>query len=240
MITKKSTQKELDINLLNSVLANNLESIQKYIKQGANVYYDDKDIVMASVARGHLEALKLLHTAGADLMGVNTSQEYPLEIAVRNGNFEIVDFLVSIGVDIYYNDNICVACAGLSGNLEIIKLFHSKGVDFTLSDDVAFRKVVMGGHLDALKYMLEITDVKDTDKLYSKIMKASGIYSRTNIAIYMNQNYGANIDLAIEMSRNKTLGLLQDYKKRLEEVKLISEDIGGFSSKNNIKNSPKL
>lgn len=103
-------------------------------------------------------------------LNTDENNRFPLVIAARNGNAEVVDFLLELGADPsvrgvveFDNDNIQgtppLWAASAAGHLNIVKLLVEKGKanvnQATNTQSTPLRGACYDGHLDIVRYLLD-------------------------------------------------------------------------------------
>lgn len=88
-----SVQKDEDRALRYAVRGNDVEMVRLLLDYGANVHAFQENSITVASQMGHVEILKLLVQAGADVAGT------PLRYAAENGHSEVVRVLCESGAD---------------------------------------------------------------------------------------------------------------------------------------------
>ncbi|AGF85745.1 repeat protein [Moumouvirus goulette] len=70
-------------------------------------------------------------------------------------DIETWKYMISVGVDIYINDNYALKWASTIGYLEIVKYLVESGADIHVDDDYALKWASNNGHLEVVKYLVE-------------------------------------------------------------------------------------
>jgi len=128
--------------LYNAVYCKKKRKLKKLIEKGANVDYSDEDgrsILMHAILaeNSDLEIIKILVESGADInYQEQIGQKWSvLHFAVREGNVEIVNFLLGNNdieidpQDSFGNTPLWRAVMSFKGNTEIIEKLVEKGAD---------------------------------------------------------------------------------------------------------------
>ncbi|QGR53618.1 ankyrin repeat-containing protein [Moumouvirus maliensis] len=88
-------------------------------------------------------------------------------ILAKNGYLEIIKYFVSIGVDIYFDNNKIYRSAIKNGRLNIVKYLIENGMNINLQDENSLYLSVKNGHLSVVKYLVENNYKNESfDKLY--------------------------------------------------------------------------
>lgn len=128
--------------LIRACLFNNVEGVTKLIEAGAHIdYREPKDGFTAihfAIIPDETEIPKRLLQAGASVALANNNGSFPLEMAVKNNNIELVSLLLNFGADIdQTNDktgSTAIFAASNYGYKEIVDLLISAGADFEMTD----------------------------------------------------------------------------------------------------------
>ena len=138
-----------DEALLHAAQSGDLAQVKLSLKQGANlnwsrIYNKFKPITVAA-ANGHIDVVKTLIQAGADINPIN--QSTPLEAACLRGHIDIVKLLLEHGA--YVDLGTPLIYATEQGYTEIVRLLLNKGA-YTLSrndeEQTAFDIAQRKGH----------------------------------------------------------------------------------------------
>ena len=109
--------------------------------------------IISAAAKGHLEILKLLMHAGAQ---VHAQENLPLITAAENGHLIIVNFLLlqkNVEPAAQENEAICRAVA--NGHLPVIKrLLLEKKVKTTIRKNALFRLACQSGHIETIQFFI--------------------------------------------------------------------------------------
>ena len=81
-------------------------------------------------------------------------QDDVLGSAIWGGNLDIVKYLVNHGADVHERNDLTLAWASSSGNLNIVKYLLDHGVDIHANDDMAISWASSQGHLNVVKYLV--------------------------------------------------------------------------------------
>lgn len=132
---KAHRQWKLDTGLLKACEGPRLEKVQSYLNHGANINVENafKHTPLRVAANmGHLEVVKLLVRNGADISDdtkqlisgvIFSAPQRPVEA------FNILKYLIDVGVDASFNNGQAIVLAAQQGQLNMVKLFISKGFE---------------------------------------------------------------------------------------------------------------
>lgn len=135
-----------------------IEVVKYLVSRGADVSgYDQWAVVWAS-AGGHLETVKYLVSEGAD---ITFSDNEAINLASIHNRFEMVKYLISIGADPSH----AIKNAVFYRFSDIINYIISIGVDITDGRDAAFGQGMATGDLNAVQYAVSLgSNVVDCGK----------------------------------------------------------------------------
>lgn len=146
-----------NMNLYNYTY-NPAERIKQLLAYGANPDMKDESgftplhICCRNGWNGHMDIIKILIDAGADINSICIYGSTPLYLASRNGNLDIVKLLISKGaIHKACNDNdYPIDRAAEYGHLDIVKLLINAGARIT---DNTFYKAIDKDQITVLKYL---------------------------------------------------------------------------------------
>lgn len=119
--------------LIEAVRQGNLNLIKILMERGADMNVEDFEginAIYASVQNNHLEILKFLHESGGSLY--SDDGESIIYVAVSNGGYEIIGYLINNGIDPNEVDDrgfTPIMQAVVNGDLPMFKFLQSKGGD---------------------------------------------------------------------------------------------------------------
>ncbi|CDZ78226.1 Phosphocholine transferase AnkX [Legionella massiliensis] len=154
-------------DVLAFLLKSNPELVNVQAKNGITPVY-------CAAAGSKLQALKLLHTLGADLTKADKNGYTPAHIAAQSGHTEVLAFLLKIKpelANVQSNDGFTPAfCAAQEGKLRALELLHSFRVDLGKAGNdgaTTAHMAAQNGHRDALEFLLknnpELANVQSND-----------------------------------------------------------------------------
>jgi hypothetical protein len=106
---------------------------------------------------GTLERFKQLVEGGANIEGTTEDGIASLSLAILNGRFEIVVYLVGHGANVAHIDNLALHCACTDGNLPSVRYMLNHGARITERDNegkTALLHAAYNGGLEVLQYLL--------------------------------------------------------------------------------------
>lgn len=152
----------------------NTDEILRLIGLGADLSLTDDyqffawTVLMRAASHNHLEVLKALLAAGADVNFV-TDEVSALLVASMNGNAEAVKLLLEAGADANKTvaDNSPLLAAASNGDLNTVQVLIETGIAPTLNFADEFGRTplyraLQGGHVEVVKALLKIG--ADTEK----------------------------------------------------------------------------
>ena len=152
MSTMKIFGKERKINnIYDALFCGDLETVKRF---SAGVNYNYIPNAMEICARnGRLDVFKYLASCRAD---IHERSETPLFTACLEGHFDIVEFIISQGVDLQFNHTLeklfFIACR--KGHMKIIKYLVSLGADVCAMANTAIYMASSVGHYNVVKYLV--------------------------------------------------------------------------------------
>lgn len=133
----------------------------------AEIKADTDDLTPLGVASqdGHIDVVRLLIQAGADINWMNGEGETPLGKAAYHGHADVVQELIISGADIYLSGNTGVTallCASQNGHTEIVRMLLDGGASpnskALFGDDGSFEtplsRAVDNDHPDIVKLLI--------------------------------------------------------------------------------------
>jgi len=130
----------------------------------------------------------------------------------KEGNLEIVKYLVENGVDIHYKNDKALRKSAREGHIEIFKYLVENGADIHADNDYAFSWSVVNGESRLVKYLIE----KGVDIHYDNdyALRISAEYGRFKLVRYLLEN-GADINVIEDIDEIEN----EDMKKYLIRMK---------------------
>ncbi|BCS83415.1 putative ankyrin repeat protein [Cotonvirus japonicus] len=114
-----------------------------------------KENVLLYLVCNDFDKLKLLHINNKliddDLNNI-------LKMAVVNNKYEILQFLIDIGIDLSIDNYFAISCAPCSNNIEMVKLIVDNGQDVTVNNNAAIInsiKFLTEPNLEIINYLIE-------------------------------------------------------------------------------------
>lgn len=118
---------------MNHLIENNCIAAIKWFLANKIAVYNNNDALSVAAKFGHLEIVKLLLAAGAD---IHTTYDRALINAVDYGHLEVVRLLLEKGADVEANNNLALSLAVGNNYLEIVKLLLDNGADIHNDDEI--------------------------------------------------------------------------------------------------------
>ncbi|XKL64612.1 hypothetical protein PGB90_004698 [Kerria lacca] len=126
-----------------------------------NFLVDGASALWCAAGGGHLNVVKTLVRAGADINHATLTQSTPLRAACFDGRLDIVEYLVDHGANMHklnkFN-NSCLMIAAYKGHLDIVKYLLTNGANpdqKALCGATAMHFAAECGHLDIVKELLK-------------------------------------------------------------------------------------
>ena len=111
---------EKDNLLVTAAAKGELDLVKYALASGANVRAFNDAAVRTST---NLDVVKYLVEHGAD---IHVYDEFPLHLAIEDGNFELAKYLVEQGADIHVMEDYAIRKAKRKGYTEILNYLNSK------------------------------------------------------------------------------------------------------------------
>jgi hypothetical protein len=151
-----------------------------------------------AVDEGHLEIVKVLIAAGADVNAINEIGGFPpLYLAVLQGYLDIVKVLIAAGADVnakgggYNCPESVLHRAVIEGRLEIAQaLLEADGIDVNAEGgyggETALQRAVIGGNVDIVKALIDAgADVNAKNKEGKAALSLAASYGRYAITLFL-------------------------------------------------------
>ncbi len=205
--------------MLKAASEGDIETIKMYLDQGVDINYRNSGILysqesacMKAAEKGQLEALKFLIENGADYKRANDGGENPISYAGKNGQFEVVMYLISIGEDVNYQERnygmTPLLNAAQYGTVEYMKQLIGKGADKKTRNKEKHTLLTIAASYkkaDAVKYLLQNGSSPNEQGQYGWTALTWAIFSTD----YMNYDIPDDIKATIDVLINAGADLNQ-------------------------------
>ena len=149
---------------------NDYIGIKKYLKDGADLEETNEagESVLACAlrARCDMDLLMLLIENGADIFDFDEEGVSILDMAITYDNIEIVNYLISKGVNINHTNRksgfTSLMAAACYGRVEIVKILLANGVNKDVKDSKGFSAIDFARKMNK-KSILELLDYNKND-----------------------------------------------------------------------------
>lgn len=157
-------QAEINEQMIKAARDGYTEEVIEFIKQGANLNYQDEDSNTAlffAINQNLKELTDFLITGDADLNLKNKAGMTALLYAAKIGNAPLYEKLISRGADAKAADNegrSVIIYAVISAKIEMVKALAEKGADLKAKDnkgDTLVHYSIKGGKSEISKYLIE-------------------------------------------------------------------------------------
>jgi len=159
------TQEELNGKLLEAAKKEDVEEVQGWLEQGADINavdYMQRTPLHIAAHSGNLAVVECLVKKEADVNAVDTAfKRMPIHYAAESGNVEVVKCLVKKGADVNAVDQSnkkAFHLAALQGHLGVLKFFIELGADISTADEVnqaIFQTAMKDGRVEIVNLLLE-------------------------------------------------------------------------------------
>ena len=163
------------------------------------------------VIQGSLKGVKYFQQKGVN---IHSGDDWALKLASKNGQLEVVKYLVSEGADINNNHpwhGHALGLAAKKGHLEVVKYLIEKGANIHADNDLALQWASGNGHLDVVKYLVESgADIHADDDHALQRASKNGHLSVVKYLVQNGADIHADDDFALIMaSKNGHLPVVE-------------------------------
>ena len=155
--------------VLETLKTTNLEP--KKAKMLNNVIKKVKNVNVSS-PKG-LNRLELLENLGSAI--IKDDNESAIFAAMLLEDVRMTKWLIEIGTDIEFNDNLLICCASEKGKTKIVKILIEAGVDVTVNDNTPINMAVLGGYIKIVEML-----IKAGADVTPKIIRKAELWTRYN------------------------------------------------------------
>ena len=156
---REENWKRFFLNVINTIYIMNKKYNFKYkegnfkfqyalLKTSRNMY----DLLFAACIEGEFSLVHFALRRGGNLDSINIA----LNLACVNGHLKIVNYLVSMGVNIHWRHEKFFRSACSNGHLQVAKSFVENGCDIHAKNDYALKSATENGHLHIVEYLLTL------------------------------------------------------------------------------------
>ncbi|XP_071095492.1 putative ankyrin repeat protein RF_0381 [Haliotis cracherodii] len=227
-----------NVPIVKYVLEQNVTDINSIRRDGSTA-------AMLAVFRGHGDVFNLLVSKGADLTLLDDKGSTFVDLAIRGGNTEIVEYVLQQNsVDI--NKKHCgltpVMLAVFNGKLDVFNFLVQKGADLSIMHpdyETILHMALEGGNTEIVKYSLEQNiDAMNNEDLdgYTSAVIAAKMGRRDIFDLLVKK--GANLTMKEE---NNNILLMACEGGNVDIVKyLLKQNIVDINSKNEEELTPAM
>ena len=188
----------------------------------------DSPPIWHAAQQGHLEVVRLLLEAGADMNAANTDGTTALFVAAEWGYLEVVRLLIEAEADMNAKDahgDTALLVAAMRGHLEVVRLLLKAGADMNVVDtDGATALFVAAAHgrLEVLQLLLEAgADVNAARADGATALFVATENSRNSEVVRLLLEAGADVNAA--KADGTTALFVAASRGDLEKVQLLLE-----------------
>lgn len=191
-IVRNLVESGYDIHLNNeeavrlAVENDRLDIVKYLVKQGADIHVLDDQLILSAAELGYVDILKYF----IQELGEKDVDEETLNnafiLAVNKDKRDIIEYLLSLDIDINTNDSEALKVAVENNNLDLVKYLIEHDANVSADDNIALKIAVKQNNYDITKYLLEHdADVhaendyalrRAIDKKFHKIIELLGFY----------------------------------------------------------------
>eukprot|EP00435_Cladocopium_sp_Y103_P070997 s57_g36.t1 len=225
---------EEDERMMSAARNNDTVGLEQLLKRPRNPTVHDEHGLTAlhhAAERGHLEPMRLLLEAGAEIDAERTKHwgKYAaLHAAAEGGHLEAVRFLVENGAEKDQTDafgRTIMQLATDHGHLEVTRFLVEVGADksWLLTDGTALHTAAQNGHLEMVRFLVEVgCDKEQADLLFEMTPLMSAAWAGHLDVVRFLVESGANrhstdeagktaLDLASLYGRAEVVGFLSEH-----------------------------
>jgi len=132
--------------------------------------------------KGDVEGVKyLVERCGAD---VHADYDWVLILASRDGQLDVVKYLVEKGADVHALYECALRAASMNGHLEVVKyLVEDGGADVHAEDECALQWASSNGHLEVVKYLVD--KGADVHAEYEEALRLANHFGHLEVVEYL-------------------------------------------------------
>lgn len=162
ILNSNSILAEPNEDFIFSASQNNLEAMQKYLEEGADINATDElecNALMFASMFGYIDIVKFLLANKAIPDKSDISSNTPLLYAAQNGFTEIVEILILSGADVNKRDDYdrtALHFAANYGYLDLVKLLIQHGAELEVknrNDNTPYDLAVMNSEIEVTKFL---------------------------------------------------------------------------------------
>ncbi|MFN8578409.1 MAG: ankyrin repeat domain-containing protein [Candidatus Sericytochromatia bacterium] len=203
---------------------NNIEISKYLIERGVNIETQYNSAVFYAIYEKAFDFIKLIFELKVPFKAYNNNNNSLLMESCRNGNYEIVKFLIEKGFDVnkenYYSESpIINAC--YSGNLDIIILLIENGANYILKRSIYN---YCKHSLSITKFFLEKGVPLTRDIIYSYYEKYN--YSYKEVIFYLIENNFINPNTLFNCYFSiKDISIISSIQDNIFSIEIINNNI---------------
>ena len=139
------------MDITKAVLTGDLETLKKLVEGRIDCSLDES-LIYYACEKGHLDIIKYLVWTGIDYT------ENVLVIGAKNGNLELMNYFVSLGMVVRRCRYDIILHSSKNGHLHILKHFFKVSDNNIPAAELcdSFRFAVKGGYLEVVKYLVSL------------------------------------------------------------------------------------
>ena len=226
----------------NTANSANVEQEQK-VSETANAEFDENEYfdeveeedtaLIAAITSGHVEAVKALLAAGAELNPKHWNEPVPLVTAAKYGQIEIVRILISAGAEVHKFDwcndeSTPLSMAVKQGQIEIVRTLLDAGA-YPLA---GLEEAAVRGHIEIMQLLIESgADINSPKDGYAPLMAAANNGQLKMVQMLVEA--GADVNAWYEGSNTPLLYAAESGHRDIYDYlyPLVSEDIRKLGEK---------
>ena len=143
-----------DVRTAYSARFGNVSGVQDLISSGVNVQASQNWALYEAAKSGHIAVVEMLLSAGANINGGRSSHHTPLKSACESGNAQLVQLLITRGVQEGSLDGLLHAQCYPSRSEEVFDVLLAAGADVNDNNGVALSLASSYGRTSLVKKLL--------------------------------------------------------------------------------------
>jgi ankyrin repeat protein len=139
----------------------NINLMKFFLSKGAVLQSRSKPIVAVAAAKGHLEAVKWLHSQGCELDAVSPTGTSAVMHAAVNGHKRVLEWLAKKNCDLMRSNesgDTALSWAAEKGRIKVVKWLVKRGASLTQHNKTGsfpFSLAASNGHLEVMEFLVK-------------------------------------------------------------------------------------
>jgi ankyrin repeat protein len=136
-----------------------LDILEYLVSKDVNIYTNDGEVLTNAIFKNQLEIVKYLILTDENTHRksmVNFQNDLPIIKAVKAGNLEMIEYLISKGANLRTTNDHAIIVASMHNNLDVFRYLVKKGLNPRVNDDRPLKVASKYGCLDIVDYLLDL------------------------------------------------------------------------------------